>query len=124
MQCVRTLWLWLSLCKLAPPITSQLLQGGGESSTLEDSVLHMLQPPECRQLHVLLAAEAGKPPTVPAVPVSIMVPVALNPKKKLKFLLKEKFQLSHNVRRYRFALPSASHKFGLPVGKHIFLYAK
>ena len=53
-----------------------------------------------------------------------MAPVALNPKKKLKFRLAEKHVLSHNVRRYRFALPSAQHKFGLPVGKHVFLYAR
>ena len=70
------------------------------------------------------AAEAGKPPTIPAVPATSMVPVALNPKKKLSFKLAEKHILSHNVRRYRFALPSAQHKFGLPVGKHVFLYAK
>lgn len=70
------------------------------------------------------AAEAGKPPTIPAVPVSVTIPIALNPKKKLKFKLAEKHQLSHNVRRYRFALPSVQHKFGLPVGKHVFLYAK
>ncbi|CAL5220115.1 g2068 [Coccomyxa viridis] len=69
-------------------------------------------------------AEAGKPPTIPAVPVSVTIPIALNPKKKLKFKLAEKHQLSHNVRRYRFALPSVQHKFGLPVGKHVFLYAK
>ena len=70
------------------------------------------------------AAEAGKPPTIPAVPTSAVAPVALNPKKKLKFRLAEKHVLSHNVRRYRFALPSPQHKFGLPVGKHVFLYAR
>ena len=32
--------------------------------------------------------------------------------------------LSQNVRRLRFALQSPKHKFGLPVGKHVFLYAK
>ncbi len=52
------------------------------------------------------------------------MPVALYPKKKLTFKLAEKHILSHNVRRFRFALPSTQHKFGLPVGKHVFLYAK
>lgn len=36
----------------------------------------------------------------------------------------EKEELSHNVRRFRFALQSPQHRFGLPVGKHVFLYAK
>ncbi|BDA47084.1 Nitrate reductase [NADH] [Coccomyxa sp. Obi] len=66
--------------------------------------------------------EVGKAPLVPAVPEQT-APVALNPKKRLKFRLVEKQELSHNVRRFRFALPSPQHKFGLPVGKHVFLYA-
>nr|ACF22999.1 nitrate reductase [Chlorella vulgaris] len=51
-------------------------------------------------------------------------PVALNPKKRIPFVLVEKEALSHNVRRFRFALQSPQHRFGLPVGKHVFLYAK
>jgi nitrate reductase (NAD(P)H) len=50
-------------------------------------------------------------------------PVALNPKKRLAFPLIEKHELSHNVRRFRFGLPSPAHRLGLPVGKHVFLYA-
>lgn len=50
--------------------------------------------------------------------------VALNPKKRIPFVLAEKHELSHNVRRFRFALQSPQHRFGLPVGKHVFLYAK
>lgn len=49
--------------------------------------------------------------------------VALNPKKRIAFALAEKHELSHNVRRFRFALQSQQHRFGLPVGKHVFLYA-
>ena len=51
-------------------------------------------------------------------------PVALNPKKKLEFPLIERIALTHNVVKLRFGLPSRDHKFGLPVGKHVFLYAK
>ena len=51
-------------------------------------------------------------------------PVALNPKKRIAFALAEKHELSHNVRRFRFALQSPQHRLGLPVGKHVFLYAK
>jgi hypothetical protein len=42
---------------------------------------------------------------------------------KIPFKLAEKIQLSHNVRLFRFALQSPQHRFGLPVGKHVFLYA-
>jgi nitrate reductase (NAD(P)H) len=49
--------------------------------------------------------------------------VALDPRKKIAFKLAEKIELSHNVRLFRFALQSPQHKFGLPVGKHVFLYA-
>ena len=52
------------------------------------------------------------------------VPVALDPRKRIPFTLVEKEALSHNVRRFRFALQSPQHRFGLPVGKHVFLYAK
>lgn len=51
-------------------------------------------------------------------------PVALNPKKKIAFPLLEKKTLSHNALKMRFGLPSNDCKFGLPVGKHIFVYAK
>jgi nitrate reductase (NAD(P)H) len=73
------------------------------------------------------AAAISAPPTpapsaaVPAVAAEL---VALNPKKKIPFTLVEKEELSHNVRRFRFALQSPQHRFGLPVGKHVFLYAK
>ena len=73
------------------------------------------------------AAAVSSPPTpapstaVPAVAAEL---VALNPKKKIPFMLVEKEELSHNVRRFRFALQSPQHRFGLPVGKHVFLYAK
>lgn len=50
--------------------------------------------------------------------------IALNPKKKISFKLAEKHELSHNVRRLRFALQTPEHRTGLPVGQHMFFYAK
>lgn len=50
-------------------------------------------------------------------------PVALDPRKRLTLTLASREELSHNVVRLRFALPSSQHRFGLPVGKHVFLYA-
>lgn len=61
---------------------------------------------------------------VPAPPAPAAALVALNPKKRIAFRLAERHVLSHNVRRFRFALQSPQHKFGLPVGKHVFAYAK
>ena len=50
--------------------------------------------------------------------------VALNPRKKQSFRLVEKQELSHNVRLFRFELQSPQHRFGLPCGKHVYIYGK
>eukprot|EP01023_Acetabularia_acetabulum_P061282 TRINITY_DN739_c0_g2_i1.p1 TRINITY_DN739_c0_g2~~TRINITY_DN739_c0_g2_i1.p1 ORF type:complete len:854 (+),score=198.42 TRINITY_DN739_c0_g2_i1:164-2725(+) len=50
--------------------------------------------------------------------------IALDPKKRQKFPLIEKIVINHNTAIFRFGLQSDKHKFGLPVGKHIFLYAE
>jgi len=49
--------------------------------------------------------------------------VALDPRKRVTLTLASREELSHNVVRLRFALPTPEHRFGLPVGKHVFLYA-
>ncbi|KAJ1484527.1 NAD(P)H-nitrate reductase [Baffinella frigidus] len=50
--------------------------------------------------------------------------VTLDPKKKVSCKLIQKDELSHDVRRFRFALPSEEHILGLPVGNHFFVNAK
>lgn len=50
-------------------------------------------------------------------------PVALIPREKIPCKLVSKTSISHDVRRFRFALPSDDQVLGLPVGKHIFLCA-
>jgi len=40
---------------------------------------------------------------------------------KVKLTLAKRVQLSHNVVRYTFALPSAEHVLGLPIGQHVHL---
>ncbi|RRT65770.1 hypothetical protein B296_00036489 [Ensete ventricosum] len=47
----------------------------------------------------------------------------VNPREKVQCKLVSKTIISHDVRLFRFALPSADHVLGLPVGKHIFLCA-
>ena len=46
--------------------------------------------------------------------------VALNKQEWLPFILKEKISLSHDVRRFRFALP-AGKSLGVPTGQHVML---
>lgn len=71
------------------------------------------------------ASAAAAAPPMPAYLAAVAgAPAALNPKKRQLYTLVEKEALSHNVRRFRFALQSPAHRFGLPVGKHVFLYAK
>jgi len=48
---------------------------------------------------------------------------ALNSKQKIPFTLIEKESISHDTRRFRFALQSPKHVLGLPIGKHMYLSA-
>ena len=50
--------------------------------------------------------------------------LALDSKRKIPFKLIEKEVVSHDTRRFRFALQSPQHVLGLPVGKHMYLSAK
>uniref|UniRef100_T1J8N4 NADH-cytochrome b5 reductase n=1 Tax=Strigamia maritima TaxID=126957 RepID=T1J8N4_STRMM len=52
-------------------------------------------------------------------------PVTLqDPNVKYSLKLVDKEVISHDTRRFRFALPSLLHTLGLPVGQHIYLSAK
>jgi cytochrome-b5 reductase len=47
--------------------------------------------------------------------------IALNPEEWIEFPLVEVENISHDVRRFRFALQSPEHVLGLPIGQHISL---
>jgi len=47
-----------------------------------------------------------------------------NPNTKYPLKLVEKQKISHDTRKFVFALPSSGHILGLPVGQHIYLSAK
>ncbi|GFT52584.1 NADH-cytochrome b5 reductase 3 [Nephila pilipes] len=47
-----------------------------------------------------------------------------DPKVKYSVPLIEKEVISHDTRRFRFALPSPNHVLGLPIGQHIYLNVK
>ncbi|XP_010246478.1 PREDICTED: nitrate reductase [NADH]-like [Nelumbo nucifera] len=54
---------------------------------------------------------------------TVTINVALIPREKIPCKLICKTSISHDVRLFRFALPSKDQVLGLPVGKHIFLCA-
>ncbi|ESO97296.1 hypothetical protein LOTGIDRAFT_214125 [Lottia gigantea] len=47
-----------------------------------------------------------------------------DPNVKVPLKLVDKEEISHDTRRFRFALPSPEHILGLPVGQHIYLTAR
>uniref|UniRef100_A0A0A9WFH4 NADH-cytochrome b5 reductase n=1 Tax=Lygus hesperus TaxID=30085 RepID=A0A0A9WFH4_LYGHE len=47
----------------------------------------------------------------------------VDPNAKVSLKLIQKDEISHDTTKFRFALPSAEHSLGLPVGQHIFLSA-
>ncbi|KJE89688.1 diaphorase [Capsaspora owczarzaki ATCC 30864] len=49
--------------------------------------------------------------------------IALDPENKIAFKLVKKEHISHDTRRFRFALQSPEHVLGLPIGKHMNLSA-
>ncbi|CAI5496522.1 unnamed protein product [Closterium sp. Naga37s-1] len=65
-------------------------------------------------------------PALTPLPVSLTPtrPTTLDPKNRIPVPLLSKLNLSPDVRRFRFALPSPDHILGLPVGKHLFVCAK
>lgn len=91
---------------------------------LADYLIGELAPAGADLAAASSAAAASAAPARAAATAAPEAPVALNPKKRQTFTLVEKEALSHNVRRFRFALQSPQHRFGLPVGKHVFLYAQ
>jgi cytochrome-b5 reductase len=55
-------------------------------------------------------------------PIARPAPVrtgVLDPSKFQKFALKERIELNHNTRLYRFALPNETDVLGLPIGQHM-----
>lgn len=55
----------------------------------------------------------------PAPRTSAAGPVTLDPTKPVALALIEKEVISHDTRRFRFALPTPQHVLGLPVGQHV-----
>ncbi|KAK4758318.1 hypothetical protein SAY87_019619 [Trapa incisa] len=61
--------------------------------------------------------------TIEEAAVTPVMSVALVPREKVPCKLVAKTSISHDVRLFKFALPSEDQVLGLPVGKHLFLCA-
>lgn len=78
---------------------------------------------ELEQGATLLDPPAGSPPPADA-PMSGPSVALTDPRKKETFELVEKIRINHDCRIFRFALPSPTHRFGLPLGKHVIVAGK
>mmetsp|Transcript_36968 Transcript_36968/g.82180 ORF Transcript_36968/g.82180 Transcript_36968/m.82180 type:complete len:968 (+) Transcript_36968:95-2998(+) len=67
------------------------------------------------------AAAAAAPKRAPKRVAPSGAPVALDPSKPVALTLIEKETISHDTRRFRFALPTPQHVLGLPIGQHVML---
>ncbi|GFR51547.1 hypothetical protein Agub_g13966, partial [Astrephomene gubernaculifera] len=69
------------------------------------------------------AAPEPQPVASTSGPAAAAPLVALNPRAKVSLPLIDRIELNRNTRIFRFGLPSPEHRVGLPVGKHVFVYA-
>ena len=57
------------------------------------------------------------PRSGPPAPADLKGPVALDKEKKIPFKIISKHEISHDTRRFRFALQTDQHVLGLPIGE-------
>ena len=60
----------------------------------------------------------------PRQKVAKQLKALVDPQTKYPLKLIERHTISHDTRRFRFALPSSEHVLGLPVGQHVYLSAR
>jgi hypothetical protein len=72
-------------------------------------------------LAILFSMIAGGPSEEPSKTKKNKHPVALDPDEWQPFPLIEIETISHDVKKFRFGLPSPNHRLGLPIGQHISL---
>lgn len=82
------------------------------------SVEELLQPDKAPLLGVALAVVAVAVGTIYFISTRKPKP-CLDPENWKKFKLVQRTQLSHNVAKFRFALPTPTSVLGLPIGQHI-----
>eukprot|EP01062_Namystynia_karyoxenos_P033319 TRINITY_DN2451_c1_g1_i1.p2 TRINITY_DN2451_c1_g1~~TRINITY_DN2451_c1_g1_i1.p2 ORF type:complete len:439 (+),score=167.94 TRINITY_DN2451_c1_g1_i1:73-1389(+) len=104
-----------------------ILECAGKDATVDfDEVGHSDDAvKELEGMCIGVVGKAGAPAAAPAAAPPAASHQGLitlqGPHDKVMLKLVEKVALSHNVRRFRFALPSPKHRLGLPIGKHLTL---
>ena len=109
-----------------PGGADSILLVAGTDATEEFDAIHSSKAKSMLTKYYIGDLDTGVPESNPSPngkPIDD-TPVALDPKRKLEFPLISRELLSHNVLKLRFGLQSENHAFGLPVGKHVFVYAK
>ncbi|BFG19173.1 hypothetical protein CerSpe_054470 [Prunus speciosa] len=103
---------------------------GPHRTSSEDSISFIVTPlapiKEITPLAPIKEPLAPIKEITPLAPIKEITPVrsvTLTPRAKIPCKLVAKTSISHDVRLFRFALPSEDQVLGLPVGKHIFVCA-
>ncbi|KAG8518059.1 NADH-cytochrome b5 reductase 1 [Galemys pyrenaicus] len=105
----------------APPKPRALPQRGGHNQCL----LYPQTPVLLASLGVGLLTLLGLAVASYLVRRSRRPPITLlDPNEKYLLRLLDKTTVSHDTKRFRFALPTAHHILGLPVGQHVYLSAR
>jgi len=102
-----------------------VLLKSGEDASKEYYAIHAQDSHEIREYYCIGTAVDDLLPGV-QVPASLGdAPRALNPRHWIDITLVERTELSHDSRKFRFALPGAEKgvQLGLPVGQHVLLGA-
>jgi len=117
-----------------PGGSASITMNGGMDATEDFDAVHsdkarkMLEDFYIGELGDVASGPRGDaaPAPAPAAPAAAAssAPVALDPRKKIKVALIKKDILSHDTRRFRFALQSDKHVLGLPCGNHMFVIAQ
>ena len=112
-----------------PGGATSILLTAGQDATEEFMAIHSVKAKKLLQNYYIGEVDTGAvaraaPVEAAAAPAAGGKLVTLDGKKKVSLTLVEKRSISPDTVILRFGLPSPAHKLGLPVGKHMFVYAK
>jgi len=115
---------------LHPGGADSILINAGEDSTEDFVAIHSTKATKMLEKFYIGDLDTGSLKKAVDAPVEDNIDpktgrkLALNPKKKQPFKLREKIVLSHDSILLDFALQTPEHMLGLPTGKHMFLSAE
>uniref|UniRef100_A0A7S4S2G2 Nitrate reductase n=2 Tax=Ditylum brightwellii TaxID=49249 RepID=A0A7S4S2G2_9STRA len=114
--------------ELHPGGIDSIIINAGEDATEDFEAIHSVKATKMLEKYYIGDVEKGGAGAETQVVEKDQVDekgrkIALNPKKKIAFMLQKKTQLSRDSFLLDFALQSPEHVLGLPTGKHMFLSA-